>query len=189
MIKFADGESYHVYNRGAHKERLFLHPDNYKYCLRLLHKYVQKYSVSLLAYCLMPNHYHLVLRQEMGGSISRCIQTLFNAYTQGFNKVTGHKGTLFQGEARRVLVESDQQLLHLIRYIHLNPVAAGIVERAEEWSPSDYVEWIDLRKPRDSVVQIRKQYFENGDSYAEFVGSYVRERDYPRVTGYLFDES
>ena len=94
MLKFTDGETYHVYNRGAHKERLFLNSANYLYCISLLHKYVEKYSVSLSAYCLMPNHYHFVLRQEEDGSISRCIQTLFNAYTQGFNKVTGHEGTV-----------------------------------------------------------------------------------------------
>jgi|SRR3990172_631150 len=188
MIKFADGESYHVYNRGAHKERLFLHPDNYQYCLRLLHKYVERYLVSLIAYCLMPNHYHLVLRQEMGGSISRCIQTLFNAYTQGFNKVTGHKGTLFQGEAKRALVESDQQLLHLIRYIHLNPVAAGIVERPEEWRFSDYPEWIGFGA-RKSIIQVRAEYFADGRSYSEFVRGYLQERDKPRITKYLFDES
>lgn len=189
MVKFTDGESYHVYNRGAHKERLFLNSANYQYCLRLLHKYVKKYSVSLLAYCLMPNHYHFVLRQDAGGSISRCLQTLFNAYTQGFNKVTGHKGTLLQGEAKRILVESDDQLVFLIRYIHLNPVAAGMVEQPEEWRFSDYSEWIDLNEARASVIGCRDVSFRNGTDYREFVETNVHEEDKTRFALLLFDES
>jgi len=173
---------------GAHKERLFLNSANYLYCISLLHKYVEKYSVSLSAYCLMPNHYHFVLRQEEDGSISRCIQTLFNAYTQGFNKVTGHEGTVLQGEAKRILVESDEQLVHLIRYIHLNPVVAGMVEFPEEWRFSDYSEWIDQREASEAILQIRDNFFQDGASYREFVGSYVQERDKPRIARYLFDE-
>lgn len=117
--------------------QFFLHPWAYEYCISLLHKYTKRYNVSPLAYCLMPNHYHFVLAQRPTGSITRCIQTLFNAYVQGHNKLHRHSGTLFQGSAKHRHVDSDEYAVQVVRSIHLNPVRAGIVRRAEDWRYSD----------------------------------------------------
>lgn len=184
MSKHTDGVVYHVYNRGAHRMQLFLHSWNYEYCASLLHKYTKQYMVSLLAYCLMPNHYHLVLVQQPTGSITRCIQSLFNAYVQGFNKLHKHSGTLFQGSPKHRHIDSDEYAVQVIRYIHLNPVRGGIVRRAEDWRHSDYSDWIYDRGPWESI-EFRRRFFENGRDYKGFVDEYSPERDKVRIMKYL----
>ncbi|MEP0822442.1 MAG: transposase [Ignavibacterium sp.] len=185
MPKYTDGVAYHFYNRGAHRMQLFLHQWDYDYCTSLLHKYTKKYSVSLLAYCLMPNHYHLILAQQPTGSITRCIQSLFNAYVQGFNKLHRHSGTLFQGTARHRHIDSDEYAVHVVRYVHLNPVRAGIVNRAEDWRHSDCIDWISDSGPHESI-EFRRRFFENGRDYREFINEYAPERDKAGIMKYLF---
>jgi putative transposase len=80
----------------------------------------------------MPSHYHFLLRPEEDGLLSRFIQRLFNSYTQAFNKQQGRSGTLFEGRAKSVRVDTDEYVLHLCRYIHLNPVRAGLVAHPAE---------------------------------------------------------
>ncbi len=91
--------------------------------MKARHRY---YGVGILAYCLMPNHYHLLLRQETDRPFSDWIQQVFNGYVQAVNKELGRAGTLFQGRAKHVLVETNEQLVHVVRYIHLNPVKARL---------------------------------------------------------------
>jgi REP element-mobilizing transposase RayT len=143
-MKYNDHSYYHVYNRGAHKEKIFFSEKDYQLCLTLLWKYSNKYFVSLIAYCLMPNHYHVVLKQNDCGSISRCIQSTFNAFSQTINLQQNHNGTLFQGKAKSKFIDADNYVLQVVRYIHLNPVACGLVHKPEEWNYSDYREWAGL---------------------------------------------
>lgn len=124
MPKYIDNQFYHVYNRGAHRFPIFRKPLHYRKCIESLQKYASQYQVSLLAYCLMPNHYHLLVRQELGGTVSRFLQTTFNAYVQYFNAMEGHSGTLLQGPARSRSIETDEYLMQVVRYIHCNPVWA-----------------------------------------------------------------
>ncbi|GJQ21542.1 MAG: hypothetical protein HBSIN02_18970 [Bacteroidia bacterium] len=185
MPKYTDGVAYHIYNRGAHRMQLFLHAWDYEYCTSLLYKYTKKYAVSLLAYCLMPNHYHLVLAQRPNGSITRCIQSLFNAYVQGFNKLHKHSGTLFQGTAKHRHIDSDEYVVQIVRYTHLNPVRAGIVARAEDWPYSDCANWIYGRGLPESI-EFRQRFFEDGLDYRGFINEYSPERDKARIMKYLF---
>lgn len=171
-MKYVDDKYYHVYNRGAHKGRLFLNDNHFEYCLRLIKKYQAIYSVSIAAYCLMPNHYHLLVRQNVGGSVSRFIQTLFNAYSQGFNKITSHSGTLFQGRAKKIIVDSDEYAVQLIRYIHLNPVEAKLVQSPDLWKYSDYLVWTDEIQSDITDLTLRDGYFKDGNRYRTFVPSY-----------------
>lgn len=178
MPKYLDQETYHVYNRGAHRFPIFLCDENYYYCLRLLFKYATRYMVAVLGYCLMPNHFHLLLWQKTGGSISRFIQATFNAYSQAINKRTGHSGTLFQGKAKGLRVDSDHYALEVIRYIHLNPVAAGFVSDPADWEFSDYIQWISGMSDGLTDLSLRKEYFDSGKDYARFVsevGSFTAE--------------
>ena len=121
------GHYYHVYNRGCNRERIFADDGNYLFLLRRAKAFLADYALSMMAYCLMPNHYHFLLRLEQDGALSRFVQRLFNSYTQAFNKQQGRGGTLFEGRAKSVLVDTDEYVLHLCRYIHLNPVKAGLV--------------------------------------------------------------
>jgi len=79
---FRKGHYYHLYNRGAGRNLLFFNPDNHEYCLHLIKRYHQRYGATLIAYCLMPNHYHFLLRQESDEPLSRFIGVLFNGYVQ-----------------------------------------------------------------------------------------------------------
>jgi len=106
-MKYEDNKYYHVYNRGTNKGTLFYNNENYLYCLKLIEKYRSKYDITIVAYCLMPNHYHFVLRQNENGSISRFLQTTFNAYSQAINKELQRSGTLFESRAKGILIDSD----------------------------------------------------------------------------------
>ncbi len=173
--KFLDDNFYHVYNRGAHKSRIFFTDGNYEYCLDLMRKYTVKYRVSTIAYCLMPNHYHLLLRQNAGGSIGRFLQTTFNAYTQAVNKQQKLHGTLFESRAQSLHVDSETYLLRLVCYIHCNPVAAGLVTSPEQWRFSDYSVWAGLRKGEGNDTNLREMYFERGTDYVTFVEEYLSQ--------------
>ena len=163
---YFDDLLYHVYNRGAHKLPIFFSPENYLFCLHLLSKYKTKYNVLILAYCLMPNHYHLMLRQCLGGSIARFIQTTFNAYVQSTNVEQRHSGTLFEAKAKNKIIGEPAVIA---RYIHLNPVQAGLVVRPEHWQFSDYSEWAGLRLPTITNLELRNELFDSGEDYRSFV--------------------
>ena len=181
MMNYLDHQYYHVYNRGAHKGKLFFSDENDRYCLRLVEKYRKIYQVSIVCYCLMPNHYHFILQQESGGSISRFLQMTFNAYTQAVNREQRRSGTMSQGRAKGLLVDDDKYLVQLVRYIHLNPVVAGLVAKPEEWEFSDYENWIT---PAEGP-EIRRMYFPDSDEYKSFVEEYKDERDRDLLTKYI----
>ena len=102
---------YHFFNRGCNKEKIFFNEGNYTYLLKKIKESYRKYGVGILAYCLMPNHYHFLLRQETDRPLSDWIQALFNGYVQAVNKQVGRSGALFEGRAKHVLVDRDEYLI------------------------------------------------------------------------------
>lgn len=86
---------YHVYNRGCNREQIFANDNNYLFLLQRAKSFLPDYSLKVVAYCLMPNHYHFLLHPQEDGVLSRFIQRLFNSYTQAFNKQQKRSGTLF----------------------------------------------------------------------------------------------
>ena len=137
---FTQGQYYHLYNRGAGKGKIFFNDGNYQYLLRLVKEYYQKHGATVIAYCLMPNHYHFLLRQETDEPLSEFMQVLFNAYVQALNLQQGRTGTLFEGRFKHRRVDQWEYLMILCRYIHLNPVKAKLVTRPEDWAYSNYRE-------------------------------------------------
>ncbi len=182
--QFFDDQYYHVYNRGVHKSPIFFSAENYHYCISLLKKYNQKYSVDIVAYCLMPNHYHLLLRQNEGGSIARFLQTTFNAYTQAINKQQCFHGTLFESRVQSIHVNTEKYLFRLVCYIHCNPVIAGMVSLPEEWEYSDYHKWAGLQER----ASLGKERFEAKGDYVTIVKAYLEERNDLKYEKYLFRE-
>jgi len=98
--------------------------------------------VQIIAYCIMPTHFHLVLKQLKDNGISNFVGIISNSYSHYFNNKNNRKGRLWQDKFKNVPVNSDEQLLHLTRYVHLNPVTAGLVENPKNWKYSSYHEYI-----------------------------------------------
>ncbi|OGY25165.1 MAG: hypothetical protein A2Z11_00060 [Candidatus Woykebacteria bacterium RBG_16_43_9] len=119
-IFYKDGY-YHVYSRGIEKRKIFLDWADHRRFLARLKDYGRAHSVTILAYCLMPNHYHLLVRQESDDPLSIFLQKLNLAYSMYFNKKYDRVGPLFQSRFKAKLVDSEEYLLELSRYIHLNP--------------------------------------------------------------------
>jgi putative transposase len=124
---FEQGQYYHIFNRGVNRQKIFFTKENYLYFLKLLNKHRISSHATVIAYCLMPNHYHLLLRQDSDINLSRFMKAVLSAYVQALNKYLERKGPLFEGRFKHVHVDNDEYVLHLCRYIHLNPVIAGYV--------------------------------------------------------------
>lgn len=175
-MKYVPDKYYHAYNRGAHQEKIFFQKKNYSYLVGLFSKYFMKYRVTVACYCLMPNHYHLILRQNDEGSIGMFLKTVFNTYTQAINNKYGKSGTLFQGQVHVKNLDSDSYLLQAIRYIHINPCIAGLVRSPEEWEFSDYLEWIGLKKSVLMEQSLRAAYFRTPLDYRSFVVEHLNSK-------------
>jgi REP element-mobilizing transposase RayT len=127
---FAPGLLYHVIVRGNQRRKTFRCDDDYKAYLDRLEHYRAKFHLRIYGYCLMPNHVHLLL--ESGSApLGKFMQGLQQSYTQYFNRRYCKVGHLFQGRYKAIICEKDKYLLALLRYIHLNPVRAGLAKRPE----------------------------------------------------------
>ena len=112
---------YHIYNRGINGENIFISDDNKKYFLKLLSKYLFT-KISVFAYCLMDNHYHLIIRiDSKAENVIQGFSNLFNAYAKAFNKQNNRTGSLFEKHFKRIKLENEDYLKQLILYVHLNP--------------------------------------------------------------------
>jgi len=167
--QFAQGQYYHIYNRGVERRPIFREEENYLYLLRLVKEYTGELGVTVIAYCLMPNHYHVLVRQDGEKRAGLLPQLAFNRYTKAFNKRYGRTGTLFEGRYRSVWVDRTEYLFHLCRYIHANPVKAGLASRLEEWPFSNYLEWVQKRKGTLVDREFVAESFPDADEYREFV--------------------
>lgn len=170
---FAPGNYYHLYNRGANRQPIFTSEANYRFVLERFGRYVRRLQVAIIAYCLMPNHYHLLVRQDDAIPAGRLPQLVFNSYTKAYNKQQRRSGTLFEGRYKSVHVDRDEYLLHLCRYIHANPVKAGLVGRLDEWPYSNYAEWIGVRRGRLVDRAFVDAFYPDGDEYVRFVADYL----------------
>ncbi|MBP8972321.1 MAG: transposase [Anaerolineae bacterium] len=161
QIPFIADHYYHFYNRGNNRQPVFFEDDNYLFFLRGMKHYLPP-VLSIIAYCLMPTHYHLLVRvkgeaersktsevcqtSEVSTQVSRAMQKLLISYTKAINTRFERVGGLFQGAFRAKLVTSEAYLLHLCRYIHANPVKDGLVADPADWPYSNYLEWIEERQ-------------------------------------------
>ena len=128
----------------------------------------------------MPTHVHFILKQNSDHGISVYMNKLLNSYTRYFNTLHGRKGPLWEARFKSVLVSDDEQLLHLTRYIHLNPTSADLVKNSEDWSFSSYGEFInkDLYKIKDRLCDFNDLIDMNSKQYEKFVNdqkSYQRK--------------
>lgn len=208
---------YHIYNRGVEKRKIFLDEQDYKVFLYNLKEYLSKpkkqsdlktnftlqgttfkgiprqrknyhKKINLLAYCLMPNHFHLLINQSDNKSISNYMKSLLVKYSMYFNNKYDRVGQLFQGRYKAILIQDENYLLHLSRYIHLNPS-----EHTEDLinTYSSYANYLELRKTKWVKPKFILKFFNNTvipeikkiNSYKDFVESY--KKDSAEVLGKL----
>jgi REP element-mobilizing transposase RayT len=128
------GAWYHVMNRGGRYVSIFEDKKDYSQFLDILKDTIETFHIKIAAFCLMQNHYHLLI-QTPEPNISRSMRHINGVYTQRFNKLHGYDGALFRGRYKSILVDEDSYLLQVMRYIHRNPVTAGLTDKLEyPWS-------------------------------------------------------
>lgn len=200
---FLPDQYYHFYNRGNNRQAVFFERDNYLYFLRGLKKYLQGY-VEILVYCLMPTHYHILVRirrisevlktseisagKEVSKVVSLAMQKFGISYTKAINKRFDRVGALFQGQFQGKPVQNYNHLLNLCVYIHANPVKDGLVFLPEEWEFSNYHEWMNLREGTLVNREFIAENFGTPEEYKTFVMEYIKTRNLPDdVRKYLQD--
>ena len=215
---FENGSFYHVYNRGVEKRQIFMDDQDYSYFLYELGEFnkpahsrnllralntnvkgstfhINEGLVDICCYVLMPNHYHLILRQRKDKGVIRIMQRLGTGYTMYFNIKYERTGSLFEGRYKTKSIDSDEYLMHLSRYLHLNPVSIidpdwknkGIRAwkktndfiKSYKWSsyPLYISTEIDVRGPtshsnRDFIMDYFK---ESPEKYEDFINSWTKE--------------
>ena len=160
------GETYHIFNRGVEKRSVFLTDGDHRRFYNTLIYYqnsnvTTRYSfrvrkslakeakdnqklIEIICFCLMPNHFHLLLKQLTDGGIATFLGRLTNSYTRYFNTKHKRVGHLFQAPYKAVRVETDEQFIHVSRYIHLNPFASGITRNLKTYQWSSYQEYLGV---------------------------------------------
>jgi putative transposase len=190
------GAWYHVMNRGRSGESIFLEEKDYLALFDLLKDTVEMWHADIAAYCLMSNHYHLLIRTP-DANLSRCMRHINGVYTQRFNRAHDRDGPLFRGRYKAILVDADGYLLELVRYIHRNPVEAGLTDRLDaypwtshkgylseakkwDWLHKDYV----LSMFSDDMGRAKGLYkaFVSKESSRE-IGQLLVRRKWPAVLG------
>lgn len=168
-MQYEIGHYYHAFNRGNNRQRIFYEPENYKYLLRLIRKNMERYKVTIIAYCLMPNHYHLLIRQDSEIPLSKFIQSTFQSYVQAFNNRYHRSGKLFENPREPIEVDDEEYLFSVCRYIHRNPIKAELVEKLVKWQYSNYAEFIGVRNGTLFTKDLFKEWFLSRETYQEFV--------------------
>ncbi len=200
MIVYSDisMELYHALNRGVEKRALFLDTQDYMrfvHDMRLFndtkraenvsyilshphidvrHRYEGERLVDIHGWCLMKNHYHLLLSERIDGGISKFLQKLNGGYAKYFNERYGRVGTLYQGKSKKILIDSDAHFLHILHYIHLNPL--DYIKSAATWRERK------ITKVK-AAVEYLSQY--RWSSYREYCGA---NDAYPIVSTELFND-
>lgn len=198
IVPLVTGEYYHVFNRGVAKMCIYNNKTYYKRFIKSMLYYqlegpkpkysdfmpsltkldINKKIADINCYCLMPNHFHFLLKQNMDGGISEFIAKLSNSYTRYYNTRDNRVGPILQGQFKAVLMENNEQLIHVSRYIHLNPLVSDLVDSLDHHEWSSYPEYIGLTNSNICSKDIILDQFKSTEDYKQFVlaqESYGRE--------------
>jgi putative transposase len=200
--KFAPDCFYHVYNRGVNKMDIFIDDQDKKFFLNRLKEnlfpelkinieevsnkdltkvhtpYVRKTlpggAFSLISYCVMPNHFHILIKQNGEISVSKLISKVCTSYSKYFNLKYGRVGAVFQDQFKAIYVDDDKYLLWLSAYINFNPVVSGLVKFAENWKWGSYLEFVDESVDSLCDKNLIKDQFKNIKSYKESLNDFLK---------------
>jgi len=196
VVPLVNGEIYHVINRGVEARTVFLQRRDFQRFVNLLDYYKEtrqrKFSnapknelppgrwkqenlklAEIICYCLMPNHFHLLLRQLAGSGISKFLSLIQNSYTKFFNIKYKRIGPLFQGTFKASHITNDEQLVHVSRYIHLNPVVAELIAEPGDYNWSSYTEYVTDKSDKLVNSKTVLSLFKSGKEYKKFVLDHV----------------
>ena len=180
-------EFYHIYNRGNSKKDIFINDEDYKFFLLRLRQnlFPETYkmdrynriqplpsnSFTLLSYCLMPNHFHLLLKQNKDIPPGKLMLKVCTSYSKFFNKKYEHVGHVFQDRFRQVLIGDDNYLSWLMAYIHQNPKVAGIVKDLSEYPWSSFSSYLEDRNDGLCDRTIINDQFKSRNDLLKFIDS------------------
>lgn len=179
--QFAEGGYYHIYNRGNNKQDIFLDDEDRKCFLFRLRealypefvdsrrKPLPKGAFALLAYCLMPNHFHLLIRQNSVVPITELIKKICTGYSKYFNKKHERIGHLFQDQFKAIGIINDSYLLWVSAYIHQNPKIAGLIKDLPEYPWSSYRDYLSLRSGKLCSKDLILGMVKSAEEYKKFV--------------------
>lgn len=209
LVSFTNQNFYHTFNRGVNKQEIFNNPNDYERFLQTLYYYQfsgpkPRFSthrrfrnkdfsnnpkiVEIICYCLMPNHFHFLLRQIKDKGITEFISKVSNSYTKYFNTKHRRIGPLFQGEFKAVLIETDEQLVHVSRYIHLNPFVAELVNDLTIFPYSSYNNFTDPASIDFCINKPILDFFKKPKEYEKFINDYSSyAKDLEKVKHLLID--
>jgi len=190
------GAWYHVMNRGRRREKIFSTSEDYELFISVLKETVEMLNLKVAAYCLMSNHYHLLVYTP-DGNISRCMRHVNGVYTQRFNRLHQKDGQLFRGRFKSVVVDKDNYLLEVLRYIHNNPLRAGMVETIDDYVWSSHNGYRSRAKKWDwlykdlllamfsgKINQAMKAYLEFiSEREPEEIESFYSKKNLPSILG------
>jgi REP element-mobilizing transposase RayT len=193
-IPFVPGLYYHLYNRGNNRQAIFFQQENYLFFLRGIKRYICP-AAKVVAYCLMPTHYHILVRVEStqqtseflknsevldsGGLVSRAMMRLSVSYTKAINKRFGRVGALFQGQFQAKYLQNYAHLLNLCVYIHANPVKDGLAADPADWMYSNYLGWLGQRDGTLVDREFVSEHFGSPAEYQALVMDYIKTRALP----------
>ena len=148
----------------------------------------KKKLVEIIAYCLMPTHIHLILKQLVKNGITIYMSNVLNSYSHYFNLKHKRKGPLWESAFKNVLILSDEQLLHLTRYAHLNPPTARLVDKPEDWEFSSYNEYLGKVKGRDKICAYKDLLDIEPKEYQKFVNDRIDyQRELAQIKSFSID--
>jgi putative transposase len=134
----ADGHIYHIINRGNGRQQVFHGEGDYRSFVELMEQAGERHPVGLLAWCLMPNHFHLLVRPEQASDLSKWMQWLMTSHVRRYHQYHRTSGHVWQGRFKSFIVQEDKHLFTVIRYIEANPVRAGLAPSARDWRWSSH---------------------------------------------------
>ena len=170
------GAVYHIFQRGNNKQDIFLDDADRLYFLKLLAGTRKMFNYLLHCYVLMNNHFHMTIETPSSTPISEIMQSVSFNYAVYFNKRHERIGHLFQDRFKGIMVEKDDYLLRLSRYVHLNPVTAYLVEDPVDWPYSSYLEYLSPKQVEGSFCEFRDLISMEPGLYKKFVLSDKEKR-------------
>ncbi len=175
---YQEGNYYHIYNRGCNKENIFFSESDYKMLLSKIDQTKDKKKIEIIAYCLIPNHYHFLVHQNSEQAVSDWLKSLFSGYVQKVNRKYQRSGTLFERSAQPKLIAKDKYLVEIIHYIHTNPLKHGLVKNPVDWKYSSLTYYLEIRQNRLINDRVIKEYFSDGFSYKGSFQEYLEDKKF-----------